>query len=110
MDLRRYEAASSPATRPNTTQPLRTRGQRARGERGRKDVQEGRATETVRAVNSSGNLSRGEKARDWLASGVDHARVVVNLESSHGVCAEMDVRKTAANEEAEGTYSEGRES
>ena len=51
----------------------------------RKYEQEGRATETVGTVDSSGDLTRGEETGDGLAGRVENLAVLVNLESTHGV-------------------------
>lgn len=78
----------------------------------RGDEQERGSTETVRTVNSSRDLSRGKESGDGLASGVNDARVVVNLESSHGVCAKGGAKSAGAATTTTrgGTHSGGRES
>lgn len=48
------------------------------------DVQKGRATEAVRAVDAASDLARRKEALDGLLVLVEHLRVRVNLEAAHG--------------------------
>ena len=48
-------------------------------------LQQGRTSETVRAVHTTGELSAGKDTRDGLAVGVVDGRVRANLETAHRV-------------------------
>ena len=61
------------------------RGGRARHAAEDDTAEQRRTTKTVRAMDAARDLARGEEAGDRLSALVEHARLGIDLEPTHGV-------------------------